>query len=61
MVAWCRSDIKCVHINKYIYIYIYIYVSEDLAAEYLGVIVIMNNYGHRIVHKLIIRLHRVAV
>ena len=34
--GWC-------HIYIYIYIYIYIDVSEDLAVEYLGVIVIMNN------------------
>ena len=36
-------------------------VSEYLAAEDLGVIVIMNTYRHRIVNKLIIRLHTVVV
>ena len=46
MVAWCRGGVKCV--------YIHIYVSEDLAVEYLGFIVVMNKDRHRIVHKLII-------
>ena len=49
MVAWCRGGGK--------FFNMYIDVSEDLAAEYLGVSITMNNHGHRRVHKLIIRLH----
>ena len=53
MIAECRGGVK--------YFHMYICVSEDLAAEYLGVSVIMKKYGHRRVHRLIIRLHRIAV
>ena len=49
---WCRGGIRCV--------YIYSCVSKNLAVDF-GVIVIMNNYRHRIVNKLSIRLHRIVV
>ena len=52
-MAWCRGGVKGGHE--------YIYVSEDLAAEYLGVILLMNNYGYNRVNKLIIRLQKVTV
>ena len=50
--GWYRGGVKCIHI--------YSCVSEDRAAD-VGDIVIMNNYRHRKVNKLSIRLHRIVV
>ena len=53
MLEWCRDGVKWIHVC--------ICVSEDLVAEFLGGIVMMNTYRHRIGSKLILRLHRVVV
>ena len=53
MMAWCRGGVKGFQR--------YIDVSEDLVAENLDVIILMNNYEHNRVNKLIIRLHRSPV